>query len=560
MNEEIQLHFEDVDPAEETVVHARIINGVDIDERSSDSIDGIGQQGDHGDDAANESSDQASLSDDAVMPSGERDAVESVAPSGSVQEPDDEEVTDVAGMTAGTDWRTDRRRVAMESPEWDYSVSHHAFRVRGMTDEEYSALVEDISTYGLRLPIIRWRGEIIDGVHRLLACLEAGVEPTFEDVPDDVNPKAYVKSANVVRRHLTDGETVEAAVNLSDGSKRGRRWPSGTTGDNSANLRNNPEAPLTQEEAAEQYEISLRTVAYGAKVFSSESNAAPELRQAVREDTISVSDASKVVNETPEVQRKVVELVASGESKTAAEGVRLARLESAPPCWKDADVVSPVYEKDGICILKVGAGDSLLRLKAGSADVVICAATPHGDFADSTLASVATLASDVLSNEGILILAADSGWLPRQLDRVTRRKRLEWICQVHVLFDSPISNTGEPHYIEQRIVPLLLFGKPGARLDGGDDVIVVPPQPEESMNQHQSIQHAAELVIRRFVKPGQVVCIPDLSGENSALLFAATTAGCRVIAADCHQSRISRVVKELLKLPVSPLSDDRAGK
>ncbi len=50
MNEEIQLHFEDVDPTEETVVHARTNYGDDIDEQSSHSIDGNGLQDDHSDD------------------------------------------------------------------------------------------------------------------------------------------------------------------------------------------------------------------------------------------------------------------------------------------------------------------------------------------------------------------------------------------------------------------------------------------------------------------------------------------------------------------------------
>ncbi len=425
-----------------------------------------------------------------------------------------------------------------------------------MTDEEFSGLVEDIKEKGLACPITRWRGEIIDGVHRLLACLEAGVEPVFEGLDDDADPEGHIESKNDKRRHLTFGEKAEAAAKRSARSKRGR--PRHSDAEKSANLRNKSTS-LTQEEAAKSVKISPKSVSHGVRVFSSDSSAIPELQQAVREDTISVSDASKVVNETPEVQRKAVQLVASGESRTAVDGVRRARLESAPPRWKDADDVSPVYEKNGICIHRVGVGDLISRLEAGSADVVICASTAPDESGDRMLGSAAMLACHVLSNEGILILAADPGRLPQQLARVTQRKNLEWICQVNLVFESAVSNTGEPHYIEQRCIPLLLFGKSGARLDGGDDVIIVPPQPEESMNQPQSIQHAAELLIRRFVKPGQVVCIPDLSVGNIHLLIAAAKAGCRIIAADSNQSRISRVVKELSKLPSRPLSEDHAG-
>ena len=324
-------------------------------------------------------------------------------------------------------------------------------------------------------------------------------------------------------------------------------------------MQNNPDGPLTQEEAAKQYELSLRTLAYGAKVFSRDSTAAPELRQAVREDKIAVSDASQVVNETPETQRRAVDLVASGESRTAVEGVRKTRREAAVRPSEGVDVVSPAYEKDGICIHRGNVTDLLVRLKRGSVDAVICAPGPDDDYGDSTPALAAIVASHALSTEGILVLAADPGRLPEQLARVTQRKNLNWICQVHLVFESGIGNTGEPHYIEQRTVPLLLFGKSGTRLDGGDDVIVVPPQPEESKNEPQSIQHAAELVIRRFVKRGQVVFFPDLSVWNSSLLIAAAKAGCKIIAADSKQSRIRSVVKELSKLPTSPLSDHRAG-
>ena len=104
-----------------------------------------------------------------------------------------------------------------------------------------------------------------------------------------------------------------------------------------------------------------------------------------------------------------------------------------------------------------------------------------------------------------------------------------------------------------------LFGKSGARLDGGDDVIFVPPQQGGFTNQPKRIEHAAGLIISRFVKPDLDVCFPDLSVGNSRLLIAAAKVGCKIIAADSDQSRIGRVVEELSKLPSRPLSEDHAG-
>ena len=507
-------------------------------EQAASGIDDIDLQGDQ--------------IDGAIVASGEREAVESVASSGSLQEPDDE-ATDAVGMTMGMDWRTDRRRVAMESPEWDYPTSHLVFRVRAMTDTEFGDLVQDVGQHGLRLPIVRWRGEVIDGMHRLLACREAGAEPWFTDLDDDTDPELYVASANLFRRHLTEGERAELGASWSSESKRGR--PPLSDEEKSANLRNKL-GSLTQEESAKLVDISPKSVYHGRRVFSPDSSAIPELQQAVREDKVAVSDASAVVMEAPEIQQRAVDLVVSGESRTMVEGVRTARRESATRRSKDDEAVPPAYEKDGIRIYQEGVADLQARVKPGSVAVVLCA--PHKDSSDATPALAGILASEVLNAEGLLVWQADPGRLPQQLSRMPLRK-LEWICLVHLLFESPISNTGEPHNIDQRTVPLLLFGNSGARLDGGDDVMAVPPQPEESKSEPQSIRHAADLVIGRWVKPGQTVCIPELSGGSSSLLLAAARAGCRVIAADSEQYRIRRVVKELSKLKAAPFSDENDG-
>ena len=535
---------------------------------SASGVDGTGLQDDRGDDTADSnektalSTDDISLQDDhgdeaAKAPSAQDDA-DDTTPVGSVQESLDVGSNLVDRENELPHWPNDRRRIAMATPGWPYQINYLAFKVRPMTGDEFSALVEDTKEHGQRLPIIRWRGEIIDGVHRLLADLEAGVEPTFEDLSDDADPEAYVKSLNVFRRHLNEGEVIETAVRMSDGSRRGRRWPSDGTGDNSANLQNKEDVPLTQKEAAAQFDISQRTLAHGAKVFSQDSTASLELQQAVREDKIAVSDASKVVSEPPEIQQKAVDLVASGESRTAVEGVRQVRRESAVRRLEDTNAESLVYNKDGIGIHKFGVADLTNFLPQNSVDVVICAPAQRDDSADRTLTHAAILASHALTTEGLLVLAADSGRLPQQIGRATQR-RLEWICQIPLVFESPISNTGEPHYIERKAVPLLLFGKLGTRLDGGDDVMFVPPQPEGSKNERQSMRHAADLVIGRFVKSGQVVCVPELSGGSYSLLMAAASAGCKIIAADDKPSRIKKAVKELLKLKVRPFPDGQDG-
>ena len=71
-----------------------------------------------------------------------------------------------------------------------------------LSPKAYKSFKNDIEKYGQQDPIVRHRGLIIDGVHRLIACLELGKEPWIEDLDDSVDPVAYVSSKNNHRRDL----------------------------------------------------------------------------------------------------------------------------------------------------------------------------------------------------------------------------------------------------------------------------------------------------------------------------------------------------------------------
>ena len=58
-----------------------------------------------------------------------------------------------------------------------YTFSPLVFIFPPMGPAEFAALVASIRERGLRDPIVVWREQIIDGRHRYLACIKAGVEP-----------------------------------------------------------------------------------------------------------------------------------------------------------------------------------------------------------------------------------------------------------------------------------------------------------------------------------------------------------------------------------------------
>jgi hypothetical protein len=86
-----------------------------------------------------------------------------------------------------------------------------------MPAAEFTALVEDIRTHGLRVPIVLYGGQVLDGWHRYRACRELGLEPaTGEFAGSTVEAVAFVVSMNARRRHLDTGQlalwTVESLL------------------------------------------------------------------------------------------------------------------------------------------------------------------------------------------------------------------------------------------------------------------------------------------------------------------------------------------------------------
>jgi hypothetical protein len=84
-----------------------------------------------------------------------------------------------------------------------------------MSADELADLAADIKENGQRFPIIigphEGREVIIDGRNRYAACDIAGVEPKFEQL-NGHDPKAFILSVNVKRRHMTAGQRAMAAA------------------------------------------------------------------------------------------------------------------------------------------------------------------------------------------------------------------------------------------------------------------------------------------------------------------------------------------------------------
>lgn len=83
-----------------------------------------------------------------------------------------------------------------------------------LTPEEITELAQDILQNGQRAAIVLHEGKILDGRNRYAACLEAKILPVFKDLPPGKDALAWVMSANLHRRHITQSQRAMIAAKL----------------------------------------------------------------------------------------------------------------------------------------------------------------------------------------------------------------------------------------------------------------------------------------------------------------------------------------------------------
>jgi hypothetical protein len=146
------------------------------------------------------------------------------------------------------------------------------------TDKEFTELTEDIANNKLQVPIVTYEGKILDGRGRYNACAwlaKQGVETNFRTEPyTGPDPRRYVVSANVKRRHLNESQRALIAAQLATFGHGGDR-----TGKASFD-------PLTQQEAAMLLNVSEPSVERAKKVLK---NGVPALVEAVKTGQLRVS-------------------------------------------------------------------------------------------------------------------------------------------------------------------------------------------------------------------------------------------------------------------------------
>ena len=373
-----------------------------------------------------------------------------------------------------------------------YPISYLAHLFPDMTDAQFERLVKSIQANGLRVPITVWRGEIIDGRHRYAACLRAGVEPRFEYLDDDEDPVQFVLDKNGEVRVLDTSARAVVGYKLSSMSKPGRPVDS-----------QDEELQMTQGEAALLLGVSRRSVTNVGRVLGEDSAAIPTLRMAVESGRVKASDAAKAVDQPAEVQEQALDRVLRGASKNIFSAVQKIQSEVMEAVEAEALESNRAKPIDETITLHLSSVSDLSELVAPASVDAIITNPPSFLEALPVFSDLAVFAAHALKSDGVMVVMNDGMQLPQVLERLNHAD-LKWISEFDLQHQAVSVGVGPPHWITLRRRSLLIYGKSGFRLNGGDNIIALPTpdQLPEGHLQRNLLDEAMALIFERFARPG----------------------------------------------------------
>jgi len=214
-----------------------------------------------------------------------------------------------------------------------------------MNDQELAELTADIDKNYQQEPVILCDGMILDGRNRALAmealCERDGDDPRecleYEDwtkifAEPSSNILSWVASKNLHRRHLSSHKRKLIALEFeklfAERAKErkalgGRSSAPGRTSEKvRADLPELSEERRARTQAAKVMGVSSRGVQQAKQIMGDRSGAVPELKEAVRNEEVSLDAAAAIAKEEPELQRQAL----TGGKKGVATAAKSRRL------------------------------------------------------------------------------------------------------------------------------------------------------------------------------------------------------------------------------------------
>ena len=206
----------------------------------------------------------------------------------------------------------------MSTPTTDMEFHELCLIFPTMEDAALEELAQDIKRNGLNHPIIEHEGKILDGRHRYLACLRAGVKPIFEAYRGD-NPGAFVASENIYRRPgLSETQKAMALAAIAKASRGGQASRRGKV----------PMGTFNMKAEAKKAGISERTARRSTAVTE---RGVPELVEAVNRAEVSLRRADTIAKMPKEKQVEAMKQPAKPAS--AVSGGKLPKYIPSEGNW-----------------------------------------------------------------------------------------------------------------------------------------------------------------------------------------------------------------------------------
>ena len=183
------------------------------------------------------------------------------------------------------------------NPTGDLAVHWLADCYPMMEGEEFAALVESIKQNGLRVPVVldHTGTMIIDGRNRHAACIEAGIYPSWQRLPESTDLEVAIRELNDERRHMTPAQHAAVGANILEHYEieAAQRMLKGKADPRASRPEGKEEAPRARDHAAAVAGSSGRSVGRAKRIKEN----APDLFDKTSKGELSLEAAEKQVKQ-----------------------------------------------------------------------------------------------------------------------------------------------------------------------------------------------------------------------------------------------------------------------
>lgn len=223
-------------------------------------------------------------------------------------------------VTASKKARADKRVAAGSEPNWREWQRHPLGAIfHDMSASAFESLKADIDVNGQIHPIILYQGLVLDGWHRFRACLDLGIEPSHDDLPDGADPLHHSLASNSHRRQSRLSQLTIALAEIwiaQEQSESGRMEGRSASPLCVALATISSKVKLTKAHVAELLGVTERLVQQARRVVI---DGAPEIIACVKSGELSLERAVQLVKTPIEIQPQALE----AHRATAAENQTL---------------------------------------------------------------------------------------------------------------------------------------------------------------------------------------------------------------------------------------------